>query len=136
MNLTFNTYPASSNGIGFIHAKCEEDNFHDCILYFDYKPNYKIGDKKFNSFQEMERFAKDKLASMHNPFNAAVLRVNQAISANVKKAAHQMDLRIANFRGNLFTQIIDLKHGPTYRSDLYDKIIEELNSDKIVGVEE
>lgn len=134
MNLIFrNDKPTGGSPIGFINARCKEDNFLACVLYWDRHIYYECEDIRFNTFQEMERFAHDKLASKHNPFNAAMLRVNATIATSVNKAAHQMDLLIAKFRGNLFTQIIDLKHGPTYRSDLYEKIIEELNSDKIFG---
>lgn len=136
MYLTYSNSPPTINNIGFINVRCDDEAYYDCVLYWKRLEGYEIEDIKFNTFKEMEAFAHDFLATKHNPFNAAILRVNKTIAYNVNSAAHKMNLKIAQFRGNLFTQIIDLKHGPTYRDNILDSIIAELQTDKIIGYQD
>ena len=135
MDVQFSHSPARiSTGIGFFHAECEEDGFRDCMLYWNRGGTFEVNNNKFSTFKEMETFVQDQMAMKHDPFKAAILRINKAIQTHVDKSAHTMDLRIAKFRGNLFTQVIDLKYGPNYRNNVLNSIIKELKTDKIVGL--
>jgi len=100
-------------------AVFKDDDYHDTVSFFwdnytgynfyDKDRTFKIGYGRpkhcFKTFDEAISAAK----AMFDPFDFAIEKINKHIDQEIDSAQHHMHLRIAEFRGNLFTQIQSLR---------------------------